>query len=181
MDKTIAKYWWSFLLRGLIALIFGITAFVLPGITLGILVVLLGAFLIADGIITVFSLFFGGLARTRHWRLMLLEGLAGILIGVLTFIWPAITALLIILLVGVWAIVTGILEVAAAISLREFIENEWILGISGFISILFGIVLFLYPRLGGVAVIWVIGAYAVLFGVLLIFLGVKLRKIEPPI
>jgi uncharacterized membrane protein HdeD (DUF308 family) len=99
----------------------------------------------------------------------------------MTFIWPAITALIIILLVGIWAVVTGILEVAAAISLREFIENEWLLGLSGLVSILFGIVLFLYPRIGGVAVIWVIGAYAVLFGVLSIFLGLKIRKFEPPI
>jgi uncharacterized membrane protein HdeD (DUF308 family) len=167
--------------RGFIALIFGITAFVLPGITLEFLILLLGAFLIADGVVTVFSLFFGTLERTRHWRLMLLEGLTGILIGVMTFIWPAITALIIIVLVGIWAVVTGILEVAAAISLREFIENEWLLGLSGLISILFGIVLFLYPRIGGVAVIWVIGTYAVLFGVLLIFLGLKIRKFEPPI
>jgi len=178
MNKNITKYWKPFLLRGIIALLFGIIAFALPGITLQILIVMLGAFLIADGFVTLFSLFFGNLERDRHWFLLLLEGLAGIVIGVMTFVWPAITALFIILLVGVWAVATGILELAAAFSLRKLIENEWMLGLSGLVSILFGFVLFLYPRIGGVAVIWVIGAYALLFGALLVFLGLKLRNLE---
>lgn len=178
MSESITKYWWTFLLRGIIAVLFGIAAMILPGITLGVLVLFLGAFLVADGVVTLFSLFYGRQHRARHWFLMLLEGLAGMLVGVGIFIWPAASTLVIILLVGVWAVITGILEIAAAINLRAFIEHEFLLGLSGLLSILFGVILFIYPQIGGVTMVWVIGIYALLFGVLLIFLGFKLRRLE---
>ncbi len=178
MGKTISQYWWTFLLRGMIAVLFGIAAMVLPGITLGVLVLFLGAFLVADGLVTLFSLFYGRQQRASHWFLMLLEGLAGMFIGVGIFIWPAASILVIILLVGMWAVITGILEIAAAINLRAYIEHEFLLGLSGLLSILFGVILFIYPQLGGVAMVWAIGIYALLFGILLIFLGFKLRRLE---
>nr|MDA3785698.1 DUF308 domain-containing protein [Deltaproteobacteria bacterium] len=128
--------------------------------------------------VTLFSVYYGRQLRARHWFFMLMVGLAGMLIGVGIFIWPAASILVIILLVGGWAVITGILEIAAAINLRAFIEHEFLLGLSGLLSILFGVILFIYPQLGGVAMVWVIGIYALLFGVLLIFLGFKLRRLE---
>jgi uncharacterized membrane protein HdeD (DUF308 family) len=175
MLKSYGKFWWSFFLRGIIAVLFGLTAILMPGITLEILALLLAAFLIADGII---SLVVSFRSRTEdvQWWLLLLEGLAGIIIGILAFARPGLTILAVILIVGFWAILTGMLEIAAAVKLRHEIKGEGLLGLGGIISILFGIILLVNPGAGAVVMTLLIGGYALIFGIFLILLGLKLRK-----
>lgn len=169
------KYWWSFLLRGTLATLFGLIAIFLPGITLEVMTIFLGAFLVVDGLVS-FYVSLKGRGTGLNWGVLLLEGLLGIAVGVFTLIWPGITVLVIVLLVAFWAMVTGVLEIIAAVSLRNEIEGEWLLGLSGILSILFSVILFVNPGIGAVTLIWLIGIYAIVFGVAMIFLGLRLRK-----
>lgn len=175
MFRIYGKYWWSFVFRGVLATIFGLVAIFLPGITLELMTVLLGAFLVVDGL-TSFFVSIRGRGKGFQSRALLLEGLAGIIVGVLTFIWPSITVLALILMVGFWAMITGVLEIIAAVALRHEIEGEWLLGLSGIISILFSVILFVRPETSAVAIVWMIGLYALVFGLALVFLGLRLRK-----
>jgi len=173
MVNTLAQNWWTLVLRGVAAVIFGILAYVWPGITFTVLVLFFGAYALWDGVFALIAAF-----RTqaeRRWPLVL-EGLVGIAAGVLTFIWPGAATLALLLIIGAWAFVTGIFEIVAAIRLREEIEGEWLLLISGLLSVLFGIALAIWPAAGLVAVTWLIGAYSIIFGVLLIVLGFRLRN-----
>ena len=175
MITTLARNWWLLALRGVLAILFGLAAFAWPGATVAALVLLFGAYALVDGI---FALVAAVLRATRHerWGMLLLEGLAGIAIGVLTFIWPGMTALVLLYLIAAWAVVTGILEIAAAIRLRQEIDNEWLLALAGAASVIFGLLLFFRPGAGALAVIWLIAAYAIVFGVLLIALAWRLRN-----
>jgi uncharacterized membrane protein HdeD (DUF308 family) len=170
----LARNWWALALRGLCAVLFGIAAFALPGITLGALVLLYGAFALVDGIFNVATALVG---RTHGlpWWAMLVEGLFGIAVGV-TFIWPGITALALLYLIAAWAFVTGVLEIAAAVRLRKEIQGEWLLASGGILSILFGLLLVINPGAGALAIVWLIGGYAIAFGVLLLVLGFRLRS-----
>lgn len=173
MVNTLAQNWWTLVLRGVAAVIFGILAYVWPGITFTVLVLFFGAYALWDGVFALIAAF-----RTqaeRRWPLVL-EGLVGIAAGVLTFIWPGAATLALLLIIGAWAFVTGIFEIVAAIRLREEIEGEWLLLISGLLSVLFGIALAIWPAAGLVAVTWLIGAYSIVFGILLIVLGFRLRN-----
>jgi uncharacterized membrane protein HdeD (DUF308 family) len=169
------KYWWTFLVRGVLASLFGFAAIVLPNITLEALALFLAIFLIADGILSAAASIQGRKLGSR-WGFLMFEGIAGIAIGIMTFFWPGLTVLAIILIIAFWAMITGVFEVLAAIKLRDEIEGEWLLGLGGVLSILFSVVLFVNPGLGAVAIIWLIGIYALIFGVSLIFLGMRLRK-----
>lgn len=175
MIRLYGKYWWSFFVRGVIAIVLGLAAILLPGITLELLAVLLAAFFLADGVFSL-AASVGGKNLDSRWWLLLLEGLAGIVIGIITIIWPALTVVVLVLFVGFWALVTGILEITAAIKLRHDIRGEWLLALSGVISILFSLILFANPGAGAVALVWIIGAYALFFGISLVLLGLKLRK-----
>jgi uncharacterized membrane protein HdeD (DUF308 family) len=168
-------YWWSFLFRGVLATLFGLAAIFLPGITLEVMAILLGLFLVIDGLIS-FLVSMHGRGRGLKGGPLLLEGLIGIAVGIFTFVWPSMTVLAVVLIIGFWAMVTGVLEIIAAVILRHEIEGEWLLGLCGIISILFSVALFVNPGVGAVAIIWLIGVYALLFGVAMIFLGLRLRK-----
>jgi uncharacterized membrane protein HdeD (DUF308 family) len=173
MVNTLAQNWWTLVLRGVAAVIFGILAYVWPSITFTVLVLFFGAYALWDGVFALIAAF-----RTqaeRRWPLVL-EGLVGIAAGVLTFIWPGAATLALLIIIGAWAFVTGIFEIVAAIRLREEIEGEWLLLISGLLSVLFGIALAIWPAAGLVAVTWLIGAYSIIFGILLIVLGFRLRN-----
>jgi uncharacterized membrane protein HdeD (DUF308 family) len=172
MITDLSRNWWTLALRGLAAVIFGILAYVWPDITFTVLVLFFGAYVLWDGIFGLIGAF-----RTqsdRRWPLIL-EGLVGIAAGLFTFFWPGAATLALLLIIGAWAIITGVFEIIAAIRLRKEIEGEWLMLISGLLSVLFGIALIVWPAAGLVAVTWLIGAYAILFGILLIVLGFRLR------
>jgi uncharacterized membrane protein HdeD (DUF308 family) len=170
MGNDIVGKWWALALRGLAAILLGIAAFVWPGLTLVALVFLFGAYLLVDGVLALVA---GGM--TRSW-LLIIEGVASVIAGILTFVWPSITAVVLLVLVAVWAIITGALEVYAAIRLRRLIRNEWLLILGGAASIIFGVLLVVNPRAGLLALTWLVGAYALLFGVILVALAFRLRS-----
>jgi uncharacterized membrane protein HdeD (DUF308 family) len=172
---TLARNWWLLLLRGIAGIIFGVLTFFWPDISLVALVLLFGAFAFADG---VFALINGIRERRANdrWWLLILHGLMGIGAGVVTLLWPGISALALLYVIAAWALVTGALEIAAAIRLRKVIEGEWLLALSGIASVLLGILLFLFPEPGVLAVVLWIGAYALVSGVLLIVLAFRLRS-----
>ena len=165
----------ALIVRGIVGVVFGVIAFLWPGITIAALVVIFGAYAIIDGITNLVL----GFSRTgAHGRWAhVLQGVFGIAAGGLTFMWPAITALVLVLLIGAWAIVTGVFEIAAAIRLRRVITGEWMLALSGIVSILFGVLVFAFPLAGAVGISWVLGVYAMAAGIILIALGVRLRKL----
>lgn len=112
---------------------------------------------------------------SRYWWVLLSEGILGIVLGVLTLVWPGITALVLLVFIAVWAVLTGIMEIAAAIQLRQEIQGEWLLALGGALSILWGIILFVRPGAGALAIAWLIGVFAILFGIALIALAFRVR------
>jgi uncharacterized membrane protein HdeD (DUF308 family) len=174
MIGVLARNWWALALRGLLAVLFGLLAFALPGLTLTALVILFGAYALVDGIFALITAVRAAEAHERWW-LLVLEGLAGVAAGLITFMWPGITAFVLLVLIGWWAIITGIFEIAAAVRLRKEIRGEWALALGGVASVIFGLVLLFRPGVGALAVIWLIGTYAVVFGLLLLLLAFRLR------
>ena len=172
MLQLLARRWWALALRGVIAVLFGLLTFFIPGITLISLVLLFGFYAILDGIFDIVSAM---KAPGHHWPL-LVEGIVGIVAGLVTFMWPAITAMVLVYLIAFWAILTGVLEIVAGIRLREVIANEMLLILMGVISTLFGILIIIFPGAGALAIIIWIGAYAVVFGIILIVLAFRLRS-----
>jgi len=166
--------WWLLLLRGIAAIAFGLLAWFQPGLSLGALVLLFGAYSFADGIFGTWTAI-AGRAHNEYWGMLLLRGLLGVGVGVLTFFEPGITALALLFYIALWAIATGVLEIAAAIRLRREIEGEWLLILSGLVSVVFGAVLVARPGAGALAVLWLIGSFAVVFGALLVVLALKAR------
>jgi uncharacterized membrane protein HdeD (DUF308 family) len=175
---SLSRNWWAVSLRGLAGILFGIITFFAPGISLAALVLLFGAYAFADGVLTIITAI-----RRRgadRWWLLLLNGLVGIAAGILTLLWPGITALALLYVIAAWALVTGVLEIAAAIRLRKAITGEWLLALSGFLSIALGVMLVLWPGAGALAIVIWIGAYALVFGALLFALGLRLRGLGSP-
>lgn len=174
LATILSRSWRMLLVRGLIAIMFGIVVWLLPGISLAALVLLFGAYVLADGVLGVWAAIAG---RKEHedWWVMLLWGLIGIGVGVLTFLAPGITALALLFYIAIWAIGTGVLQVVVAIRLRREIQGEWLLILGGLASVLFGIILMTRPAAGALGVLWLIATYAVIFGVLLVILAFKAR------
>lgn len=175
MLNTLRRNWWALALRGVIAILFGIMAFIWPDITLGALVLLFGAYVLLDGIFAIIAAF-RDREENAQWWLLLIEGLAGIAAGIVTFIWPGITAVVLLYLIAAWAIITGILEIIAAIRLREELSGELLLVLSGVLSIIFGFLLIIQPGAGALALVWLVAAYAIIFGIVLIALSLRLRS-----
>src|SRR5512133_47450 len=166
--------WWSVVLRGVAAILFALAAFFMPGITLLVLVALFGAYALIDGVLALI----GAVRAAQHnqqWWVLALEGVAGVVIGLLTFFSPGITALVLLYYIGAWAIITGVLEIVQAIRLRREIDNEWMLALAGAASLVFGVLVIAMPGAGALAIVWLIGAYALVFGIILIALGLRLR------
>jgi uncharacterized membrane protein HdeD (DUF308 family) len=180
LAHALGRNWWLLLLRGVIGVIFGVVAFFLPGVTILSLVFLWGAYVFADGVFSVWAAISGrvGENASRWW--LAIAGLAGIAAGIIAWVWPGKTALALLVLIAAWAIATGIMQVWGAIKLRKEIEGEWLLGLSGSLSILLGVVLLLQPAAGAVAVVWWIGAFAILTGIAYIGLALRLRKHAHP-
>jgi len=174
MIDVLAKNWWAFALRGVLAIIFGLIALLAPGITLYALVIVFGAYSFVDGIFAVVAAVRAAEAHQR-WGWMLIEGIAGIVAGLIAFVVPGLTALVLLYLIAFWAIVTGVFELAAAFRLRGHLANEWALLLGGAASIVFGVLLLSRPLAGALALLWLIGIYAIVFGVLMFVLAFRLR------
>ncbi len=177
MLTQLFRNWWLYAVRGVLAIVFGVMALIWPDQVKVALVLLFGAYALVDGIFTVIA----GIASQPHferWWAVLLEGVAGIGIGLLTFFWPNITGQVLIYFIAAWAIVTGIFEIVAAIELRQVITGEWALVLSGLLSILLGVLMFAFPGAGAVSVVWLIGIYAIFFGIALLIFAFRLRSLK---
>jgi uncharacterized membrane protein HdeD (DUF308 family) len=175
LADILSRYWWMTLLRGLFWILFGIVLFARPDISLLSLTLALGVILFIDGVIAVANAV-SGRKENDDWWILLLVGLAGIVIGVLTFKNPQATALAVVYYVAIWAIATGLLEIVAAIRLRRQIEGEVWLALAGIASVVFGGLLIARPGTGALTILWLIAFYAVAFGVMLVLLAFKVRK-----
>ena len=176
LAAALGRNWWLLLLRGLVAIVFALLTWAQPGVSLAALVLVFGIYVLADGLLGVWS----AIAKrrdNRHWWLLLLWGLVGIVVGVMTFIMPGITGLVLLMYIAAWAVMTGVLQIVAAIRLRKEIKGEWLMILSGLVSVAFGVLLFLQPGAGALAVAWIIAAYAFIFGVLMVLLAFKVRKL----
>jgi len=174
MVHALAKNWWLLLLRGIAAIIFGLLAFAWPGLTLVTLILLYGAYALVDGVLAIIAAITGGVPGSRWW--LAIVGLLGIAAGLVTFLTPGLTALVLLFFIAGWAIVTGVFEIIGAIKLRKEIDNEWLLILGGIISVLFGVGMMLAPGAGALALVWVIGAYSVVMGVIFVALAFRLKK-----
>ena len=175
MDLNLAENWWAIALRGFAAVLFGIVALIWPPAAIAVLVLLFGAYAIVDGIFNLIAAFRAP-REGRPWGWLAFSGVVGIITGVVTFFWPGLTALTLVLLVAWWSVFRGISEIAAAIRLRKLIEHEWLLGLGGVLAIAFGALLFFRPAIGALSLAIWIGAYTLLVGVLLIAVGFRLRS-----
>jgi uncharacterized membrane protein HdeD (DUF308 family) len=173
MLQSLAQSWWLYALRGVAAIIFGVLAFASPGTTLLALVLVFAFYAIADGVLAIIVAFQMKEAVNR-W-VVLLEGLAGIVVGVVALAYPLLTAEVLVLLIAFWAVFTGVMEIIAAIRLRREIDNEWALILTGILSVILGVILVAFPTWGALGLIWTIGFYAVFFGVLMVYLAFKVR------
>jgi uncharacterized membrane protein HdeD (DUF308 family) len=171
---SLSRYWWLVLLRGIAFIVFGVLAFMWPGLTVVTLILFWGAFVLVDGVLALAEAIMGGNMGSRWW--LALIGVAGIAAGILTFMWPGLTALLLLTFIAVWAIVLGVFQIAGAIRLRKEIDNEWTLILGGVLSVLFGLAMLIAPGAGALALIWVVAIYAVVFGILLVLLSFRLKK-----
>jgi uncharacterized membrane protein HdeD (DUF308 family) len=171
----LARNWWLLALRGLAGVLFGILAFVWPGITLFVLVCMFGAFALLNGILSLILAWNAPRGYPRFGALIL-GGVLSIAAGLIAFFFPGITALGLLIMIAAWAIVIGIVEIVAAMQLRKIMRNEWLLILAGIASVVFGVVLLLYPTAGALVLIWWIGAYALVFGILLMILAFRLRR-----
>jgi uncharacterized membrane protein HdeD (DUF308 family) len=177
MLEKFTHNWWMFGLRGLFAVIFSILAFTRPEQTLQALVLVFGAFALVDGTLTVFA----GISFAPffdRWWAVLLGGLAGVIVGWMAIFQPDIAGRALLYLIAAWALITGILEIVVAIQFRRLITGEWMLILGGLFSILFGVLLFVFPVAGAVSVIWVFGTYTLVFGISEIFFAFRLRGLR---
>ncbi|WP_296174845.1 HdeD family acid-resistance protein [uncultured Brevundimonas sp.] len=175
VKSALHRSWWLLLLRGIIAVAFGVATFVWPGISLVSLILVYGIYAVADGILALIAAIRGGGVAPRWW--LALGGIASLAAGALAFVWPGLTALVLVYLIGFWSIVRGVLEIVGAIRLRNEIPNEWSLGLAGALSVLFGAILVVAPGTGALGLLWLIAAWAVLFGLLLIWVAFRVRRL----
>lgn len=168
-------HWWVLTLRGVLALVFGILAVAWPGITLLVLAIVFGAYAIVDGALAAVAA--TRAAKGRRAPLILLAA-AGLLFGIMCVLWPGLTVLVVTLLIGIWAIVTGVTEIMTAIRMRKEIQGEWLHVVAGALSVLFGVLVLVWPAAGALTVALIIGIYAILAGITLIVLSLRVRRMR---
>ncbi len=180
MIESLKRHWWVPVIRGIAAIVFGIIAFAYPGLTVATLVLFFGAWVLIDGIFRVVGAI-GHRASDPDWGWHIVIGIVGIIVGLLTFHAPQITALALVIYIAAWALMIGASEIALAVKLRREIKGEWFLILMGLASIVFAVLLLWNPIAGAAAVIWLIAWYAVVLGVLAIFFGFRLRSLPAPL
>jgi uncharacterized membrane protein HdeD (DUF308 family) len=170
---VLVRNWWALALRGALAVLFGVLAFVMPGLTVAFLIALFGAYALIDGVLAIVA---GVKAAEHHERFgsLLLRGILGIAAGIVAFIFPGPTAVVLTLMIAAWAIVTGVLEIVAAVHLHRA-HGEWLLIVNGALSVLFGLLLVIVPAIGILTLVWIIGGYAIVSGIIMLMLGFRLR------
>ncbi len=174
-ERKLAKHWWAFLLRGIVAILFALLAFLATSFTLNLLLIFLGIYLLLDGLFTVIaSLMAAG--DHKNWWILLLEGIVSLAAGIFVFAWPVLTLTILIYIVAFWAIITGIFEFLASLSATWAAPGKIFIGITGVLSVILGIVILLNPLFTITATIWLIGIYALIIGLSLIFFGIKLKS-----
>jgi uncharacterized membrane protein HdeD (DUF308 family) len=175
MLHWLARNWWIVLVRGIAAILFGLLAFALPGVTLLTLIILYGVYALVDGIFAIIAAVRGERGLGSRWWLAAI-GVLGVVAGLLTFLWPGKTALILAVFIGAWSLARGVFEIIGAIRLRKEIDNEWLLILSGALSVLFGAIVLFRPGVGALAIVWMIGAYAIVLGALQVGLSLRLRS-----
>ncbi len=177
ITRLFAARWWAVLLRGIVAITFGVLAFAWPGVTVASLVLLFGFYALVDGVFSLLTALGGRRRREDRW-LLALEGIVGVWAGVVTLRSPALTAVALVFFISIWAMATGFLRIAAAIRLRKEISGEVWLALSGVLSVLFALMLMVRPAMGALALVWVIAGYALILGVFEVILGFELRGVR---
>ncbi|HLI11423.1 MAG TPA: HdeD family acid-resistance protein [Alphaproteobacteria bacterium] len=175
MIELLAKNWWALALRGIAAILFGIIALFWPGITLNALIIVFGVYALVDGVFAIVAAV-RAVEHHQRWGALLLEGIVSILAGLIALFAPLAAALAFLYVFIAWTLITGVLEIAAAIKLRQHIRGEWLLALNGVISILLGLFLAAYPGIGLIGLVWCIGVYAIIFGVALVALGLRTKR-----
>jgi len=175
--ETLKRHWWVPVIRGIAAIVFGVIAFVYPGLTIATLVLFFGAWVLIDGIFRIVGAI-GHRASDPDWGWQLVIGILGIVVGLLTFHAPQITALALVIYIAAWALLIGASEIAIAVKMRREIKGEWFLILMGLASIVFAVLLLWNPIADAAAVIWLIAWYAVVTGILAIFFGFRLRSLR---
>jgi uncharacterized membrane protein HdeD (DUF308 family) len=177
MLTSLSRNWWIFLVRGFAAILFGVAVLVFPRLALTALVALVAAYFLVDGI---FNVLYAIQHRTQsRWWVMLLEGFISIIGGIAAFVYPDITALVLLYIVAFWALLTGLMEIIFAIEMRKQIQNELWLILSGILSIVFGAVLIFFPGEGLLALLTLVGAYAIVFGVFMVLIAFRVKGLAP--
>jgi uncharacterized membrane protein HdeD (DUF308 family) len=183
MIKAVSKYWWVFALRGIIAITFGLAALLWPALTLGVMVLLFGFFALLEGLLTVVTSF--GKGEEKGGWTLLLEGLVGLLVCVIvllgtsigSMLWPKVAAVMLVYYIAGWAMLAGLIKIITAFRIRSEVKGEWMLGLSGLVSLVVGLILFVRPGTGVLAVAWLIGILAIIVGIFQLLLSLKFRKI----
>ena len=173
--SVLFQNWWSFVLRGLAAILFGLAAFAIPHITLRVLIAVFAAYALVEGILSIL----GAMRAIRNEKrslLLLLTGLVSVAAGLMALFAPALTKITVLYVIAAWALFTGVLALVTSIRLRKFVEGEWLLGLSGLLSILFAILIVASPRVGALVMIYQIGFYAMAFGIILLAVGFRLKQ-----
>jgi uncharacterized membrane protein HdeD (DUF308 family) len=178
IGNEITRNWWMVALRGAFAILFGILTIAWPQITVVVLVALFGAWALLDGISAFVAAWRSAEAKQTWWP-FLVTGVLGVGAAIVTWVWPQITALSLLYVIAVWAIASGVLQIVAAIRMRKIITNEFWLALAGIGSVVFGLLVLVFPGAGAIGIAWAIGWYAILFGILLVMLGFRLRSMRP--
>jgi len=171
----LARDWWLPLLRGIVAILFALATFAWPGLSLLTLILCFAAYAILDGAVALATAIGGSIVEHRGW--FAIVGFIGIAAGMAALAWPELTGITLVIIIGVWSVIRGVAEIAAGIALRKLIRDEWILILGGTISVLFGAALIAFPGAGALALLWLIGFWALLFGVLMIGWALWLRRL----
>ena len=174
MLELLTGRWWWLLVRGIVAILFGLAAFFLPGVTLLALIYLFGVFAIVDGV----TLIVFGRRAGMKWYWSALAGLVSIAAGVVAIAWPGLSAVALLWVIAFWAILNGLFQILTAIEIRKEVEGEWVLFLAGILAVAFGVILLFRPGAGALAVLWLIGTFAILLGILMIVLSFKLKGLQ---
>jgi len=175
--KAMTDQWWLVILRGVLAVLFGVSAWIWPGLTILTLVILFGAYALVGGVMNLGAAFAQRRMGSSPWPFVF-QGVLGIAVGIVVAVWPDISALSLLYVIAAWAFVAGVFEVVTAVALRKMIENEWLLGLSGAVALLFGVGIAVYPGIGTLLLLSAIAAYAIIAGIMQVVLGLRLRRLN---